>query len=131
MDTRNGRQYLGCDTELLGAYETYEAYTLDRSGWSHVPLRFGRVKVAHESSGEYYGIMAFFNVAESANEIARRRWTIRIPTQYFTAARANGLSVVYGTYTASRTAVTHVCRVDNTVQPVSWVLWLSDAPLWQ
>ena len=126
VDTRSGRQYLGCETELLGAYDTYRPYTTG----GHVPLRYGRVTVAHEPSGDYYGIMTFFRVAASSNEVARRRWTIRIPTQYFTAARANGLSVVYGTYSASQDDVTHVCQVDNTVQPVSWVLWLSDAPLW-
>ena len=83
--------------------------------------------VVDRAGSDFYGIMMFFAIRENADVIARRRWQVEIPNQYFETARNGGLSVVYGTYgEAERPRGTSTVSIVR----VSWVLWLSDFPLW-
>ena len=127
LDYHDDVAYMGCafggyGDELLSAYRTDDSFDIGPSN---------RVIVEREVSGtveSYHGLILFIPVVAGADEIAKRRWQVYIPDRYFASARGGGISVVYGTYDATRSDTRDVCG-KSSVQPVSWVLWLSDFPL--
>ena len=127
VDVRNGVQYLRCSgTELLLGYRI----ELQRSERNRPREGVTRVMVERDSDEPLYGVLALYSIHSRADPIAKRRYNISIPEEYFGHARRVGLAVVYGTYGVPADMRTNICRVGNSVQPVSWILWLSDSPLW-
>ena len=109
-----------------------EASALDVSdiafehGWLRVVKKGGYEKA-------FFGVLVFSRVPETAEAMAKRRWQVTIPEEYFRAALNGGISVVFGPYRYK-----HYVSVgwdgyelaDRGFHGTNWVLWMSDYALW-
>ena len=81
----------------------------------------------------FYGIIVFSRVEETAEALAKRRWQIAIPEAYFRGALNGGVSVVFAPYRYKHYVADGEggYRLENHRRRLtSWVLWMSDYPLW-
>ena len=122
--TRFYADYLGKGGDSLLAYTSY----LSKPAFQKVKI----TKAGYEDP--FYGILLFSKVLETGDALARRRWQVAIPEQYFRSAQNAGISVVYAPY---RYEAYYGDSWDGYYlrpskrQYASWVLWMSDFPLWE
>ena len=114
--------YLAAGGDALTAY----ADQLDQVAFQKVQI----TKNGYEKP--FYGVLVFSQVLETGDALAKRRWQVGIPEQYFRSALNGGVSVVFGPYGFQRyyDSGWGYELGDSKTKGTSWVLWMSDLPLW-
>lgn len=118
-------EYLGRGGDALTAYS---------DDMRDTPAGYHKVTISKRGYDKpFYGVLLFSRVFETGDALAKRRWQVAIPEQYFRSATNGGVSLVFGPYGYKRWVGDSWdgYRLQNSRRnATSWVLWMSDLPLW-